>query len=93
MSKLDNWEYNEEEDTWTCAAGRKQWFRYESSTKDIKNNRGFRRFLLRGLRKVSLEVGSLSLAYNLLKKAVIDQKREKGSAGMTSLAPPFLSFD
>ncbi len=43
---------------------------------DIKNNRGFRRFLLRGLPKVSLEVGWLSLAHNLLKKAAIDAKNE-----------------
>nr|WP_010493848.1 transposase [Paenibacillus elgii] len=41
---------------------------------DIKNNRGFKRFLLRGLPKVSLEVGWLSLANNLLKKAAIDAK-------------------
>lgn len=38
----------------------------------IKNNRGFKRFLLRGLPKVSLEVGWLSLAHNLLKKAAMD---------------------
>ncbi|TMV11019.1 hypothetical protein FE781_13255 [Paenibacillus thermoaerophilus] len=37
------------------------------------NNRGFRRFLLRGLRKVSLEVGWLSLARNLLKGAAVKQ--------------------
>ncbi|MGF9911305.1 transposase [Paenibacillus ehimensis] len=30
---------------------------------DIKNNRGFKRFLLRGLPKVNLEVGWLSLAH------------------------------
>ncbi|MCK9860107.1 transposase [Paenibacillus sp. ATY16] len=41
----------------------------ESVFGQIKNNRGFRRFLLRGLPKVSLEVGWLSLAHNLLKKA------------------------
>nr|WP_276203443.1 transposase [Paenibacillus wynnii] len=34
----------------------------------MKNNRGFRRFLLRGLSKVTLEVGWLSLAHNLLKQ-------------------------
>ncbi|WP_367649509.1 transposase [Paenibacillus sp. NEAU-GSW1] len=39
----------------------------------IKNNRGFRRFLLRGLPKVSLEVGWLSLAHHLLKKAAKDK--------------------
>jgi hypothetical protein len=148
ISKLDNWTYNHEEDTWTCAAGRKLYFRYEgkettesgyeirkrhyrSSTCDgcllksactkaqgnreisvslkyiaykqqvreklrreegyklsvkrmiepesvfgqMKNNRGFQRFLLRGLPKVSLEVGWLLLAHNLLKKAAIDGKR------------------
>ncbi|WP_338552557.1 IS1182 family transposase [Paenibacillus sp. KS-LC4] len=147
ISKLDNWQYVEAEDTWTCAVGRKLLFRYESkgttesgyevrkrhyrsaSCEDcplkeactkaqgnreisvslkylrykqqvreklrsdegyalavrrmiepesvfgqLKNNRGFRRFLLRGLPKVSLEVGWLSLAHNLLKKATIDQK-------------------
>jgi len=41
----------------------------ESVFGQIKNNQGFRRFLLRGLPKVSLEVGWLALAHNLLKKA------------------------
>lgn len=45
----------------------------ESVFGQIKNNRGFRRFLLRGLRKVSLEVGWLSLAHNLLKWAAVKQ--------------------
>ena len=48
----------------------------ESVFGQIKNNRGFRRFLLRGLPKVSLEVGWLSLAHNLLKKAAIGGKRK-----------------
>ncbi|CAM4390923.1 hypothetical protein FHS16_003611 [Paenibacillus endophyticus] len=47
----------------------------------MKNNRGFRRFLLRGLPKVSLEVGWLSLAHNLLKKAAIDQKAKMAVQG------------
>uniref|UniRef100_UPI00406CEB6A transposase n=1 Tax=Paenibacillus sp. FSL L8-0340 TaxID=2954685 RepID=UPI00406CEB6A len=38
----------------------------------LKNNRGFRRFLLRGMEKVTLEVGWLSLAHNLLKQATND---------------------
>jgi transposase len=149
ISKLDNWRYDEKEDTWTCVAGRKLWFRYESKEEtesgyeirkrhyrsescescplkeactkakgnreisvsmeylrykqqarkklrseegyalsvrrmiepesvfgQLKNNRGFRRFLLRGLSKVSLEVGWLSLAHNLLKKAAIDQNKD-----------------
>lgn len=49
----------------------------ESVFGQIKNNRGFRRFLLRGLPKVSLEVGWLSLAHNLMKKSVVDQKMGK----------------
>lgn len=30
ISKLDNWQYDEVEDIWTCSAGRKLVFRYES---------------------------------------------------------------
>ncbi|WP_053377317.1 IS1182 family transposase [Paenibacillus sp. FJAT-27812] len=148
ISKIDNWQYDQEEDVWTCAAGRKLIYRYtskdttesgfeiehrhyrnldcegcplksactkaqgnreirvsmrylkykqqvrkklksdegyalavrrmiepESVFGQLKNNRGFRRFLLRGLAKVSLEVGWLSLAHNLLKKAAMDQNR------------------
>ncbi|WP_338553978.1 transposase [Paenibacillus sp. KS-LC4] len=48
----------------------------ESVFGQMKNNWGFRRFLLRGLPKVSLEFGRLSLAHNLLTKATIDQKSE-----------------
>ncbi|MDL1164017.1 IS5/IS1182 family transposase, partial [Yersinia pestis] len=40
----------------------------------IKNNRKFRRSLLRGLSKVSLEIVLPSLAHNLLKRATIKQK-------------------
>jgi transposase len=36
---------------------------------NIKNNHGFRRFMLRGTEKVSIEVGLLALAHNLRKKA------------------------
>lgn len=154
ISKIDNWEYNEEEDNWTCAAGRKlvfrnekkettesgfeirkrhyrsvscegcplksactkakgnreisvslKYLRYKQQVREklrseegyalsvrrmvepesvfgqVKNNRGFRRFLLRGLPKVSLEVGWLSLAHNLLKKAAIDQEHAKAAKG------------
>ncbi|MGG1637484.1 transposase [Paenibacillus sp. FSL K6-3182] len=49
---------------------------HESVFGQIKNNPGFRRFLLRGLPKVSLEVGWLSLAHNLMKHANIDQNRK-----------------
>ena len=157
ISKLDNWQYDEAEDTWTCTAGRKLRFRYErkettesgyeirkryyrsescegcpfkaTCTKaqgnreisvslrylrykqrareklrsekgyalsvrrmiepesvfgQLKNNRGFRRFLLRGLSKVSLEVGWLSLAHNLLKQAAMDRKARNGGARITS---------
>ncbi|MFE4713505.1 transposase [Paenibacillus sp. NPDC056722] len=40
----------------------------------LKNNRGFRRFLLRGIEKVTPPVGWLSLAHNVLKQAAVDQK-------------------
>ncbi|WP_373461127.1 transposase [Paenibacillus sp. V4I5] len=49
----------------------------ESVFGQMKNNRGFSRILLRGLPKVSLEVGWLSLAHNLLKKAAIDQSQKR----------------
>ncbi|MEK8212765.1 transposase [Paenibacillus sp. FSL L8-0463] len=48
----------------------------ESVFGQLKNNRGFRPFLLRGTEKVKLEVGWLSLAHNLLKQAANDQKRK-----------------
>jgi hypothetical protein len=40
------------------------------------------RFLLRGLPKVSLEVGWLSLSHNLLKKAAISQKNKTVMQGL-----------
>lgn len=46
----------------------------ESVFGQVKNNHGFRRFLLRSLPKVSLEFGWLSLAHNLLKWASMNQK-------------------
>ena len=36
---------------------------------NIKNNQGFRRFMLRGLEKVEIEAGLLALAHNLAKMA------------------------
>ncbi|WP_235949820.1 transposase [Paenibacillus apii] len=47
----------------------------ESVYGQVKNNRGYRRFLLRGMEKVTLEVGWLSLTHNLGKQAKVDQKR------------------
>lgn len=35
----------------------------------IKNNKGFRRFHLKGLKKVDIEIGLIALAHNLRKKA------------------------
>ncbi len=35
----------------------------------IKQNKGFRRFMLRGLEKVEIEAGLLAIAHNLAKKA------------------------
>jgi len=149
ISKIDNWSYDAEQDTWTCAAGHALFFQRVSKQKtesgyeiehrhyrstscegcplkpkctkaeghreikvsmnylrlknqareklrseegyalavrrmiepepvfgDIKNNPGFRKFLLLGLPKVSLEVGWLSLAHNLIKQATVDIKRK-----------------
>ena len=49
----------------------------ESVFAHIKHNRGFRRFVLRGLQKIHMEWGLLCVAHNLLKKASADQKIEK----------------
>lgn len=40
----------------------------------IKWNRGFKRFLLRGLDKVNIEIGLIALAHNALKMATLKQK-------------------
>jgi transposase len=42
---------------------------------NIKNNHGFKRFLLRGKEKVLIEVGLLALAHNLRKKAMPAYKK------------------
>ncbi|MEK3671288.1 transposase [Paenibacillus sp. FSL R10-2771] len=47
----------------------------ESVFGQLKNNWDFRRFLLRGMEKVTLEIGWLLLTHNLLKQATNDQKR------------------
>lgn len=38
----------------------------------IKQNRGYRRFLLRGLEKVEVEAGLLAIAHNLKKRVAVD---------------------
>nr|WP_245578580.1 transposase [Alicyclobacillus pomorum] len=43
----------------------------ESVFGQLKANRGFRRFHLRGLLKTHIEVGLVSLAHNLMKKAAL----------------------
>ncbi|OZQ64158.1 hypothetical protein CA596_29150 [Paenibacillus odorifer] len=61
---------------------RKRWLYYrkpEPVFGDIKNNRGFKRSLLHRLPKVSIEVGWLSLAHNLLKKASVNAKKTRRS--------------
>ena len=47
----------------------------ESAWGNLKQNKGFTRFMLRGLHKVSLEIGLLSTAINLKKFARILQKK------------------
>jgi len=41
----------------------------EATFAAIKHNRGFRRFMLRGMKKVEVEAGLLAIAHNLAKKA------------------------
>ena len=41
----------------------------------IKNNHGFKRFMLRGKQKVTIETGLLALAHNLRKKAFQNTKK------------------
>jgi len=49
----------------------------------IKENRNFRRFMLRGLEKVNIEFGLIAIAHNLLKWAAFAQ--------ISTLIPPFLA--
>lgn len=53
----------------------------ESVFGQMKNNRGIPSLLLRGLLKLSLEVGWLLLAHHLLKKTAIDRKHDKVAKG------------
>ena len=47
---------------------------------NIKNNHGFKRFMLRGKQKVTTETGLLALTHNLRKKATeISKKQPKSS--------------
>ncbi len=42
---------------------------------NIKNNHGFKRFMLRGKEKVTIETGLLALAHNLRKKSTLTIKK------------------
>lgn len=53
----------------------------ESVFGHLKANRSFRRFLLRGLPKVNIEIGLVSLAHNLLKKSTLQTKIAMNRAG------------
>lgn len=55
---------------------------------DLKHNRGFTRFMLRGLKKVEHELGLHAIAYNLRK--VTSAKR--GKTGITAVAAVFFSI-
>jgi transposase len=54
---------------------KKRCFDTEPVWGNIKNNHGFKRFMLRGTKKVTVEVGLLSLAQNLRKKATLNQRK------------------
>ena len=59
---------------------------------NIKNNHGFKRFMLRGKQKVTIETGLLALAHNLRKKSL--PKYQKSSLQKLSFShfkiPPLL---
>lgn len=42
---------------------------------NIKNNHGFKRFMLRGIKKVEVETGLLAMAHNLRKKSSLNIKK------------------
>jgi hypothetical protein len=60
----------------------------ESVFGDIKWNQGYRRFRLRGLAKVHVEFGLLSMAHNMRKIAVFEQKNSapEGTMGVKKAA-------
>jgi transposase len=59
----------------------------ESAFGNLKQNKGFTRFMLRGLHKVTLEIGLLSTAINLKKWArILQNKTEEGlQSGLSCL--------
>ncbi|WP_339272091.1 transposase [Paenibacillus sp. FSL K6-1330] len=65
----------------------------ESGFGQLKNNRGFWRFLLRGLTKVSLEVGCLSLAIICSSKRQRTEKQEMAVQGDNILSTAISLFD
>lgn len=60
----------------------------ESVFGDIKWNQGYRRFRLRGLAKVNVEFGLLSMAHNMKKIAILEQKKSapEGTIGVKKVA-------
>jgi len=63
----------------------------ESVFGQIKHNRGFRRFLLRGLEGVGVECGLLALAHNLMKWQTVKQAQTKGASTYSSNPYPFIN--
>ena len=51
----------------------------ESAFGNLKQNKGFTRFMLRGIEKVALETGLLAVAINIKKMATILQKRTRNA--------------
>lgn len=64
----------------------------ESVFGQIKNNRGFRRFLLCGLDKVEVEFGLVALAHNLMKWQTITQTGDKEPLSNYSYQRPSANF-
>lgn len=69
---------------WGNALYKKRNVEVESVFGNIKQNKGFRRFLLRGKEKVELEIGLVCLSHNL--KKLLNDKKQKQSAKRGRLA-------
>lgn len=51
---------------------------------NIKSNHHFKRFMLRGLKKVTTETGLLTLAHNLRKKCALNMKKDRLNIGQAA---------
>ncbi|WP_449757740.1 transposase [Effusibacillus dendaii] len=87
VGRVENMTYDEELDEWICANQKRLTFQYEKYKQrkidvepvfgQIKYNRGFDRFSLRGLSKNTTDWGLICIAHNLKKWEGHTQKKLK----------------